>query len=850
MDASQSDAELLAAIRGGNAAAYVGLYERHAAAARTLARQLVLSPAVSEDVVAETFTRILDLIRRGGGPDEAFRPYLLSALRRTVYERGRTDTGHGGGTEIELFDPGVPFVDPALTGLERSLVARAFLSLPERWQLVLWHTEVERARAAEVALLLGLPVDSVEALAYQALEGMRQACLRTHMAETPRQGCRSVVAKMGAYVRGGLTKRESRTVDRHVEGCADCRVIFMELSDVSQGLRVIVGPLIAGSVLGGYLAALGKADHTGGFLGGVIGWGREPGRGRQAAAVCGAVVALAMAVVLVLITVADPAVLTRSRSSTPIPAPIVAQPESGSAEPPAPPQKTGAQETRPTEAAPSGTGPSGTGPSGAEPSGTPPQPTASATASPPIRWRSRVGLPPLPPSSPAPLLPAPPAPLLLAGLDTLGALVRSESGMLAVRLRNAGTAGSAPLVAWIGLPSGVTMAPVVRRAHATVSGGAVGTVDGWSCRAVRTGARCARGPLGPGRSTTVFLRVLVSSRAREGAVPSVRITGAGRVITATAASGVRSAGAPARFAADGRVTTAAIGNTLVAPRSSSVIRAQAQATADLTCGDVPGEGGDEAPGAPRAQRPAAGPQPLDRDGDPTTRSSSAARLALPRRSRIVWAGLYWSSGAPAGPVKFKVPGAQEYTRIRAARTLEQDLPEGRAYQSFADVTRLVRGLRGRYWVADVPAGSGAVRHAGWSLVVVAADPRRPYGRAVVVDTFTAVGRGRPARIPLDGLVASPVPARVDLVAWGGEAGVRGDRVRVGRGVPLRPESGGREPGDVFDGSATGALGTVLTSGVDVDGFRVALGRRPVLRVSGGRDAILFGVAVVNVQARS
>ncbi|MFB9895996.1 zf-HC2 domain-containing protein [Planobispora takensis] len=843
MDASQSDAELLAAIRSGNAAAYVGLYERHAAAARTLARQLVLSPVEAEDVVAETFTRILDLIRRGGGPEEAFRPYLLTALRRTVYERGRSDTGRGG-AEIELFDPGVPFVDPALTGLERSLVARAFLSLPERWQLVLWHTEVERARAADAALLLGLPADSVEALAYQALEGMRQACLRTHMAETPRQGCRSVVAKMGAYVRGGLTKRESRTVDRHVEGCADCRVIFMELSDVSQGLRVIVGPLIAGPVMGSYLAALGKTDHTGGFLGGVIGWGREPGRGRQAAAVCGAVVALAMAIVLVLITVADPAVFTRSRSSTPIPAPIVAQPESGPGDPPAPPRETGAQETESAEAVPSGTAPSETAPSGAEPSGATPQPSGSATASPPIRWRSGVGLPPLPPSSPAPLLPAPPAPLLLASVDPLGALVRSESGMLAVRLRNAGTAGSAPLVAWVGLPSGVTMAPAARRAHATVSGGAVGTVDGWSCRAVRTGARCARGPLGPGHSTTVFLRVLVSSRAREGAVPSARITGAGRVITATSASGVRAAGAPARFAADGRVTTAAIGNTLVAPGPAPATRVRARATADQGCGDVPGKGGAEAP------EPAAGPRPLDRDGDPATRSSSAARLALPRRSRVVWAGLYWSSGVPAGPVKFKVPGAEEYTRIRAARTMEQELPEGRAYQSFADVTRLVRGLRGRYWVADVPAGSGAVRHAGWSLVVIAADPRRPYGRAVVVDTFTAVGRGRPARIPLDGLIASAAPARVDLVAWGGEAGVRGDRVRVGRGAPLRPESGGREPGDVFDGSATGALGTVLTSGVDVDGFRVALGRKPVLRVSGGRDAVLFGVAVVNVQARS
>jgi DNA-directed RNA polymerase specialized sigma24 family protein len=36
----------------------------------------------ADDVVAETFAKILDLLHRGGGPDDAFRPYLLTAVRR------------------------------------------------------------------------------------------------------------------------------------------------------------------------------------------------------------------------------------------------------------------------------------------------------------------------------------------------------------------------------------------------------------------------------------------------------------------------------------------------------------------------------------------------------------------------------------------------------------------------------------------------------------------------------------------------------------------------------------------------------------------------------------------------
>jgi hypothetical protein len=70
------DADLITASRGGDATAYDTLYRRHAAAARTLARQLVRGQAEADDVVAETFAKILDPLRRGGGPEGAFRPYL------------------------------------------------------------------------------------------------------------------------------------------------------------------------------------------------------------------------------------------------------------------------------------------------------------------------------------------------------------------------------------------------------------------------------------------------------------------------------------------------------------------------------------------------------------------------------------------------------------------------------------------------------------------------------------------------------------------------------------------------------------------------------------------------------
>ena len=190
------DADLIAASRAGDAAAYDTLYRRHVASAHSLARQLVRNRAEADDVVAETFAKILDLLHRGGGPDDAFRPYLLTAVRRSAYDRHRAERRQLVTDEMETFDRGVPFADPAVADLERTMIARAFASLPERWQAVLWHTEVEGARPADVAPLLGLTANGVAALAYRAREGLRQAYLADRPGDT--------VALSGPVVWAGL----------------------------------------------------------------------------------------------------------------------------------------------------------------------------------------------------------------------------------------------------------------------------------------------------------------------------------------------------------------------------------------------------------------------------------------------------------------------------------------------------------------------------------------------------------------------------------------------------------------------------------------------------------------------
>ena len=79
---------------------------------------------------------------------------------------------------MEAFDPGVPFADPAVAGLERTMIADAFASLPERLADGAVAYRDRGARPAEVASLLGLTANGVAVLAYRAREGLRPECTR------------------------------------------------------------------------------------------------------------------------------------------------------------------------------------------------------------------------------------------------------------------------------------------------------------------------------------------------------------------------------------------------------------------------------------------------------------------------------------------------------------------------------------------------------------------------------------------------------------------------------------------------------------------------------------------------
>lgn len=258
-----SDADLIAAVRGGDVDAYGVLFARHVDSARRLARSLS-SDGEADDLVSEAFAKVLVVLQRGEGPDTALRPYLLTALRRLHVDRVRSVSRTRPTDDMSAYDAGEAFEDPAVAGFENGAAARAFRSLPERWQLVLWHLEVEGQKPADIAPLLGISANSVSALAYRAREGLRQAFVSMHAQDADDERCATTRAQLGAFIRNDISKRDGAGVEAHLRECRECAGIYLELVEVNSDLRALIAPLVLGGAAAAYLSGAGTAAVAGG----------------------------------------------------------------------------------------------------------------------------------------------------------------------------------------------------------------------------------------------------------------------------------------------------------------------------------------------------------------------------------------------------------------------------------------------------------------------------------------------------------------------------------------------------------------------------------------------------------
>ncbi|HWH25777.1 MAG TPA: sigma-70 family RNA polymerase sigma factor [Pseudolysinimonas sp.] len=246
-----SDAELIESARSGDSSAFAELWRRHCRPATRVARQFTSIDA--DDLVSEAYVRIYQRILAGGGPSGAFRPYLYTTIRNLASTWGAARTEVQVDAIDDFEDERIPD-DPAAWALDRTLTAQAFRALPDRWQTVLWYTEVEGMDPHEVAPLMGMTPNGVAALSYRAREGLRKAWLQAHIGDATASGeCEWALSKMGEDARKALGARDEARLGRHLAECASCSIISEEVNEVGSRLALVMIPLLLGGVAGGTL---------------------------------------------------------------------------------------------------------------------------------------------------------------------------------------------------------------------------------------------------------------------------------------------------------------------------------------------------------------------------------------------------------------------------------------------------------------------------------------------------------------------------------------------------------------------------------------------------------------------
>lgn len=255
MGDTRSDRELLRALRDGDQAAYTVLWERHIGAALRYAHRLF--PSHAEDLASEALLAVYQQVTTtSAGPDFAFRSYLKAVIRNTAI-RWRKDDEHIDDTvEADRVD----FRD-ALSLVERESNAQQFLGafqeLPERWQRVLWLTEVAEVPRPDIARELGIQPNAVSALQRRARTGLKVQWLTTQIPLPLRDDEAHAARLFPRHLAEPLDDTVAQEVSAHVSSCDDCGELLLSMRSDARRLHGVTLSAVGFGALGVVLPATG-----------------------------------------------------------------------------------------------------------------------------------------------------------------------------------------------------------------------------------------------------------------------------------------------------------------------------------------------------------------------------------------------------------------------------------------------------------------------------------------------------------------------------------------------------------------------------------------------------------------
>jgi RNA polymerase sigma-70 factor (ECF subfamily) len=227
--AVEDDVSLLVAYREGDALAFERLYGRHATALRLLCLRHLRSDASADDVVQETFLRLVrcaDRVDRGFNVRAWLHRVAANLCIDLLRAQRRSPSTDDDGTVMRSLPAQHRSEQPEaayeMTWM-RETVMRVADAMPPRQRAALVLRELEGLSYNAIAEALQLSPGAVETLLFRARRRFREEYLRrASESDRPASGCAATAEILGKAERR-TPRRRLRDVAAHLVDCSSCR---------------------------------------------------------------------------------------------------------------------------------------------------------------------------------------------------------------------------------------------------------------------------------------------------------------------------------------------------------------------------------------------------------------------------------------------------------------------------------------------------------------------------------------------------------------------------------------------------------------------------------------------------
>ncbi len=308
MTTMAADATLVRRLQQRDRVAWEELYTTYEPRLRRFAMSLAGNGHDADDLVSETFVRVLPALDRLDAAEVNLEAYLFATTRNLFLKQvGRTKRTEPVADVPEPVAP-VPIDDDpersTLLGAQQTEVRMANASLQPRQRMVLALCELEERSYAEIGEIVGLNENAVAQLVYRARESLRTELRLLQVdPESMPEECRAFLPALSQYLDGQLREPRKSATLAHLEGCERCQAALADMREAQKRYRTVLLPLSVPS--DDVMARIERELDRAGYWGGPVRADGHSTKAKIAAVVGAAVLCLAGGLGLAAVLVDD-----------------------------------------------------------------------------------------------------------------------------------------------------------------------------------------------------------------------------------------------------------------------------------------------------------------------------------------------------------------------------------------------------------------------------------------------------------------------------------------------------------------------------------------------------------------